>query len=156
MNDVLREIRKYCGHYSGVGINHENQKFLGRFELSEILDGAGLQISFSASAEGDAAMVFHSEVSTIAQSGADGISLFNLNTNTPFMTEHALVAHENRGAHREFIFRFGDVHDSKSFREEVRLDLMRDGRVGYHYSWGMPDGDFAYRSGVVMERAEKN
>lgn len=38
------------------------------------------------------------------------------------------------------------------FREEIHLELCTDGRIGYHYYWGMPGGEFAYRSGLMMKR----
>lgn len=152
MIEQIGELRRFVGHFSGIGTNHENEKFVGQFDLSEIFDGKGFQIKFSANADGNPKSIFHSEFSTIAPSLNGSISLFNFNTNTPFLAEHQLVASNFTAKQREFIFRFGNVENKNSFREEIRLELMNDNRVGYHYSWGMPGGDFSYRSGVVMEK----
>lgn len=155
MIDLFKEIGKYSGRFSGLGTNHENEKFVGQLELIELFDGKGFQIKFSARADGSPTAIFHSEVSTIAPNLTGGISLFNFNTNTPFLAEHVLISSDTKKENLDFIFRFGDTQNKNSFREEVRLELLSNGRVGYHYSWGMPGGDFAYRSGVIMEKSRE-
>ncbi len=49
MKTLLFEIKKYTGHYSGIGINHEKEKFIGKFELVDLLNGKGFQLKFIAS-----------------------------------------------------------------------------------------------------------
>ena len=143
------------GCYSGIGINHENKEFVGQLELNELFDGKGYQIKFFAHPNGSTKEIFHSEVSTIALNMTNKISLFNFNTNMPFLAEHFLISSEDKNGYHEFIFRFGEINDKHSFRQEITLELKADGQVGYHYSWGMPNFDFAYRSGVVMTKSSK-
>jgi hypothetical protein len=95
------------------------------------------------------AIVFHSEVSTIAPNISNGLSMFNLNTNTPFLAEHVFVENSNLN---QIVFRFGDIANQKSFREEVHI-LLSENEIRYEYHWGMPDGDFQFRSGASMRKA---
>jgi len=151
VKELFAELQGRFGVYRGTGRNHENQPFIGELELTALLGEKGVQIRFHAHSESDRGLVFHSEISTLAPNASGGVSLFNLNTNTPFLAEHALVSATARATHREWVFRFGDLANRHSFREEIRLDLFRDGRAGYHYSWGLPGQDYGYRSGLVME-----
>jgi hypothetical protein len=155
MIHLFSELPKFLGCYSGVGINHENKEFLGQFELTELFDGKGYQIKFLAHAIGSPTEIFHSEVSTIARNIYDHISLFNFNTNMPFLAEHFLISSEGNSGFQEFIFRYGDIQNKHSFRQEIKLELMLDGQVGYHYSWGLTNSEFAYRSGVAMTKGLK-
>lgn len=150
MNEALQKARKFCGRFSGTGTNHANEQFIGDFELAELLDGKGFQIKFLARSEKNSAVIYHSEVSLLAPNSTGGLSLFNLNTNIPFLTEHTLVASQSSASGSDLTFRFGKLEDQNSFREEIRLEFLNDERVGYHYSWGMPGASFEYRSGVVM------
>lgn len=146
MNLVLKSLKQAVGSYRGEGVNHEGQKFLGTFTLQEILGGVGFQILFDAVSAKNPSTKFHSEHSVVAPNVANGLSLFNLNTNTPFLAEHRYVEELTDG---RMIFRFGDLSIQSSFREEIHLTLS-DSTVRYEYYWGMPGGDFAYRSGATM------
>lgn len=150
MNSILKSLKRALGSYRGEGVNHEGEKFIGKFTLEEILGGAGLQILFEAVSAQNSSLKFHSEQSVIAPNVASGLSLFNLNTNTPFLAEHRYVDESTDG---RMIFRFGDLSNQNSFREEIHLTLS-DRTVRYEYHCGMPGGDFAYRSGATMTRAE--
>lgn len=151
MNSALLALREMVGSYQGEGINHENEKFRGTFSLVEILNGAGFQIQFEARSLLNSSIVFHSEFSTVATNAAGGVSLFNLNTNVPFLAEHVLVQETAKSNDKNFIFRFGDVSNPNSFREEIHLK-MNSTSIRYDYHWGMPHGEFSFRSGVSMTR----
>lgn len=148
MKPAMESLKKAQGSYSGPGINHEKENFIGRFDLLEILGGRGFQIKFEAKSATNSAMIYHSEVSTIAPNISNGISLFNLNTNMPFLAEHTYVEGSNLN---HMIFRFGDTENRNSFREEIHLHLGEN-EIRYEYHWGMPGGDFQYRSGASMQK----
>lgn len=148
MKTVMESLKKAQGSYSGGGINHENEKFIGTFDLLEILGGRGFQINFEAKSPTNPAAVYHSEVSIVAPNVSNGLSLFNLNTNTPFLAEHTYVPGSNSN---HMIFRFGNTENRNSFREEVHIHLSAD-EVRYEYHWGMPGREFQYRSGASMRR----
>lgn len=73
--------------------------------------------------------------------------MWNLNSNSPGMTELELRSDENVS----LVFGIGDIEDKNSFREEIKIELLNN-KVGYHYSWGMPGGEYSYRSGLIMEK----
>lgn len=148
MSDFLKILKEYLGCYQGQGINHEGEKFDGIFELTEVAQGAGYQIKFQAKSL-DLKTVFHSEVSTLSATMNGGFSLFNLNSNTPFMCEHKLVTNEIKDACLQLKFRFGNIEDNNSFREEISLEATNK-TISYGYSWGLPGGNFAERSKVTL------
>ena len=150
MQKVIHGIEEYAGVYSGRGRNHEGESFVCEFELQALAEVSGVQIKFRATST-DGSAVFHAEYSLIAM-GRDGVSLFNLNSNNPTVCEHKLVHEALAAEGSEVVFRYGEIENRHSFREEIRLSLMSGGRVGYEYSWGLPGGEFARRSGVIMDR----
>lgn len=149
MKTILEKLNAAVGSYKGEGINHDNEKFVACFELQKLLNGKAYQIKFEAESLEKPGVIFHSEVSTIAPNISNGLSMFNLNTNTPFLAEHVFV---ETSWVNEFVFRFGDIVNQKSFREEVHIRLGEN-ELRYEYHWGMPDGDFQYRSGASMRKA---
>lgn len=152
MKSPLDDLKKFIGFYRGQGINHEGEKFDGIFELTEIAEGTGYQIKFQAKSL-DEKKTFHTEVSILSATKAGGVSLFNLNSNTPFMCEHKMVAHEIKDNTLQFKFRFGNIEDKHSFREEIYIEA-KDHEIFYQYSWGLPEGVFADRSKVKLTLVE--
>jgi hypothetical protein len=146
MNSVINALKQAVGSYRGEGVNHEGENFIGTFILNEVLDGIGLEIKFEASSLTKSSLKFHAEHSIVAPNEANGVSLFNLNTNMPFLAEHRCIEESSKG---QIIFRYGDPANRSSFRQEVHLIIM-DSSIRYEYHWGMPGGDFAYRSGATM------
>jgi hypothetical protein len=151
---VKEEIMSYSELFSskrscaGNGVNHENQDFSGALELSPVVNGKGLELKFKAA--GIDGTVFHEEFSLLGP-GLDGKPcLFVLSNNHPGVTPHNLKKTDRTHDRQQFIFGFGDIADEKSFREEIALTLWNDGSVEYKYSWGLPGGKFAERSGVKM------
>ena len=141
----LYSLKRSC---AGRGVNHEQQAFEGSIEINTVAGGKGAQVSFKAVAENGS--VFHEELSLIGP-GLDGKPcLFVLSNNHPAVTPHQLRHESSDEDVHSYVFGFGDVSNSNSFREEIRLDVFTDGSVGYKYSWGMPGGEFAVRSGVKM------
>lgn len=149
MQNPLLVLNECVGLYIGHGINHEGQKFEGTLEIKKLLSGLGVQIQFTATSWENPKVVYHDEVSVIAPNSMGGLSLFNLNSNTPFLAEHVYVPSAVVGD-KSFVFRHGDITDSNSFREEVKLEIPEANMMGYHYSWGLPGGEFTYRSGLEM------
>lgn len=134
--------------YSGTGINHENQKFDGTINFSSVVGGKGIQLHFKA--VGQDGVVFHEESSLLGP-GFDGKPcLFVLSNNHPGVTPHTLKRSDKTPERQLYIFGFGDTSDKKSFREEIALTIWNNGSVEYKYSWGLPGGDFAERSGAKM------
>ncbi len=149
MENVIEVICKRSGVYSGSGVNHEGQDFEGELRLSEVVNGRGIQVEFIA--KGVDGENYHKELSLIAIASDGKIKMWNLNSNKPTATEHRLMSSSDS----TFVFRHGDLSDVQSFREEIHLELLGE-KVGYHYHWGLPGGEFKYRSGLEMERTPMN
>lgn len=143
-------LQNYLGAYRGDGINHEDQKFISEFSLASILNGKGYRVHFRAT--GLDGTIYHEEESVIAPSFSGKFHLFNLNTNIPALVEHELRREERMDSSIVYIFGFNKTDDLKSFREEIKLELISNFEIGYWYSWGLPGGDFKLRSGARMKK----
>lgn len=150
--DIISKLASRSGKYIGRGINHEGQAFTGSFALNALLGGTGIHLTFKAS--GDDGTIFHEESTTIANDLTGEIGLYNLNTNIPGLVIHKLIQQTSTPEGMEkAVFAFGDRANAKAFREEITFELHPDGSIGYKYAWGMPSGEFADRSSVVMQKA---
>lgn len=151
MKDVLNHLSVAAGIYSGEGVNHEGQPYKGVLTLEPLLGGRGFSIQFLASDRDGT--IFHQEESTIATSINEKLTLWNFNTNSPALLPHELInTTAKTQALASFVFGYNQPSDSSNFREEIALDIWRDGDISYTYSWGLPGGEFKERSGVRMSR----
>jgi hypothetical protein len=132
----------------GMGINHEGEEFRGSIRLIPVVSGKGLRIEFKATSKNNE--IFHEESSMLGP-GLDGKPcLFVMSNNHPSVVPHLLKREENSKLGHSFVFGFGDVADSNSFREEIVLSVGADNSIEYTYYWGMPGGSFERRSGLKM------
>lgn len=151
MKTTLSELNEMVGTYSGDGINHEGQPFAGLLQIESLLDGRGFNVKFTAT--GKDGKVYHKEVSTIAPSIQDKLTLWNFNTNTPGLVPHELRKSDAKAdAQLSLVFGFNPSSDKSIFREEVALDIWDKNSLSYTYSWGLPGGEFQERSGVRMTK----
>lgn len=152
MHEILKLLAEREGHYIGDGINHDNENFKGKFSISPIINNHGIEITFTAT--GDDGIVYHTEKTTIALSHNDDRPyMWSINSNTSYLFQHKLRKNEIFGdQNRRFVFGLNDPSNKDLFREEIQLDLLSNEEIGYHYYWGMPGEDFAYRSGLQMKK----
>ncbi len=143
--NVISQLSELVGTYCGLGLNHEQQEFNGNLSIKSILEGKGIELEFLAN--GADGTCFHAEKTIVTTDFSGNVKMWNLNSNSPGMTELEL-----RSTDDGVVFGIGELDNGNSFREEVKIELLPEG-VGYHYSWGMPGGDFAYRSGLVMRKS---
>ncbi len=140
-----------AGHYTGVGTNHDELRFLGDFTLAPILEGRGVAIQFSAT--GMDGEVYHQEWTTLALGADEKPKMWTINTNITGQMELDLRRTAPEGdAQETYVFAIGDSSDVASFREEIALDLWADGDLSYRYSWGLPGGEFGMRSGLRLNK----
>ena len=142
--NVIASISEASGKYRGTGVNHDNEDFVGSLEVIKVLDGKGVEILFTA--RGNDGSYFHQEKTIISTDFDGNVKMWNLNSNSPGM---ALL--ELRSTDNGFVFGLGQKEDMNSFREEVKIELAKDS-FAYHYSWGLPGGEYKYRSGLLMMR----
>jgi hypothetical protein len=143
-------LAESVGTFAGHGVNHEGEKFAGKLSLKLAMPGKLL--SLLSSATGVSGEVFHEEVSWIGRDMTGTLTLFVSSNNHPGVTPHLFDRIEESPDANKIIFKFGDIQDKNSFREEVTLALHSDGSLAHHYAWGLPGGSFESRSGSRMQR----
>ncbi len=143
-------LAECVGHYRGKGINHEQQPFDGQLTLEAGI--AGKSFALRSSAQGESGEIFHEELSLVSFDFGQNLLLTVTSNNHPATVVHTLNRIEEHSEYKALVFRFGDVENRDSFREEIFFRLYLDGSVEHFYAWGMPGGDFAPRSGARMYR----
>ncbi|MBS1911949.1 MAG: hypothetical protein JST22_08195 [Bacteroidetes bacterium] len=135
-----------AGPYSGRGVNHEGETFIGLMHLATQEQRIALEFS----ATGADGTLYHREESRIEP--RDGTSVLIVrSSNHPAEIEHELRYSERTFAGaRTYVFAHGDVEERDMFREEITLTLHENGDIGYNYAWGLPGGEFADRSAARM------
>ena len=145
------EILSLKGQFIGEGINHDNQSFEAQFIATQTTGVRGVAFRFEARGKDQAA--FHLESSLLGHNMKGELALWVMSSNHPGIFERPLKSANKTEHGTEFIFSFGDKDNRNVFREEISLDI-RPSSVRYVYSWGMPGGDFAERSGCTMKRVD--
>jgi hypothetical protein len=132
------------GIYDGHGTNYEGHPFKASLELKSRVSNSLAEISFRAV---DDESAFHEELTWITPDLVnDKLCLWTVSTNTPGVLCHALTEERSDDFRdRRFVFRLGEPSDKHRFRQEIVLDLMRDGSIEYRYSWGVPHEEFSVR-----------
>ena len=90
--------------------------------------------------------MYHEEKTLITLDENHKHCMWSLNSNAPMMFKFEI----RNQSDTEVTFGLNDPMDKSVFREEIKIEFLKDRRIGYHYSWGMPGGDFQYRSGLKM------
>lgn len=142
---AIQQLSEFSGQYNGQGVNHENEEFTGNLKVTPILNGKGIEIRYSAT--GVDGICFHEERTVISTDFSGNVKMWNLNSNSPGMAELDLRSNNVEG----LTFGIGDFNDVDTFREEIKIEL-KNKSIGYHYSWGLPGGEFEYRSGLMMKK----
>lgn len=125
--------------YSGSGVNHEGEVFLGTLVVQRLLNDKGVMLHYEATVGGHQV---HAESTLLAPDMDGNIVLWPVMSELPGVLPHrAVVLTESEG-----VFASGSREDRSSFREEITIRLEADGTLTYAHAWGMPDGDFADRS----------
>lgn len=149
MSDVLQCLFRRVGRYGGHGINHRDEPFYGELDLHVLLEGAAAGLKFRATGIDETTL--HDERTWIASTDGGGLALWTISTNAATVLRHDLVAdRESEDHERVLVFRLGDPADRSVLRNQVTVELFRDGRLGYRYAWGRPGEAFDDRSAVAM------
>jgi hypothetical protein len=150
LHPALTTLLGRTGRYRGRGVNHEGEEFEGTMELRALPGGRA--VGLVSWAVGLGGTVFHAEESVVSP-GPDGTPVLRIvSTNQPDSAHLVLHRETPRDGGTTLTFRMGDPAARDTFREEVHFDLWNDGDVTHRYSWGLPGGEFADRSGARMHR----
>jgi hypothetical protein len=141
-----------CGSYVGDGTNQEGLSFKARLEMKARVHENLVEIAFRAE-DGDAA--FHEEASWITPDLLnEKLCLWTVSSNTPGMLRHELAEDSSPGeaVERRFVFRLGNPEDKRLFRQEIALDLRRDGSIEYSYAWAVPHEALEQRTRSLLRK----
>ncbi len=150
MENLEIAFKAMSGKFVGRGINHELQPFTGILQAKPVSQYCGIALEFQAI--GDDGTAYHSEASLLGKTTQGTLGLWVLSSNHPGVFERTLLhadSLQNQGF--VWVFGFGKRDDKAIFREEIRIECQPSLSVKYVYSWGLPGGNFAERSGVLMK-----
>lgn len=151
MSEILQALLARAGSYRGEGTNHEQQTFIGRFDLRSVVEDRGVCIEFTATGVDDDE-VYHREFTLVAPGADSTLDMVTLSNNAPStLTLELRRAGEEEGSERTIVFGIGAPEASDTLRMEVALDLWPGGELTYRFSWGLPGGEYAPRSSVRMK-----
>ena len=149
---ILDHLVNKQGQYRGHGTNQDGLPFTADLEMKSIVGGNAVELRFHARDQDNA---FHEELTLITHDLIENsIALYTVSTNTPGMLEHVLSEDSQDDLReRRLVFRLGDRDDLRMFRQEITLDLMKDGSLEYRYAWAVPHEAFAIRNRAVLTRS---
>jgi hypothetical protein len=130
--------------YTGPGLNHEAERFVGTLRIQALLSGAAVMLHYEARlGEGE---LVHAECTLLAPDMAGVLTLWPLMSELPGVLPHRAIEQSDASAR----FSSGPRDDRASFREEITIALAQDGSLTYSHAWGLPGGDFAARSSCTL------
>lgn len=143
----IERLIQLRGKFKGNGKLHNGVPFVGVASVEPLIDQMAVEISYKAMDDDD--YCFHEERCIVARDFFGTVKMWNLSSNTPGMLEL-----EQREKGDKTVFGLGNKEDPSVFRQEIVLEVGDDNKFGYHYYCGMPEGEFGYKSGLLMDRYE--
>ena len=135
--------------FSGPGVNHEGERFVGRLELQPLLNKGAYLIHYTATR--DDGVHLHQEATLLGRNETGALCLWPVMEELPFILPHVEIgATSSRSGEFVAIFSSGPREQTASFREEIRLEVWPDGRWVYAHAWGMPGESCEQRSSCAL------
>lgn len=146
--NLVELLAKRAGRFEGEGVNHEGQWFKGTLEVSPVVDGKGVAISFCAIGKDGAC--YHKELSIIADDENAKCGLWTVSTNIVCFTAFKLqeLLQENEQALTAV---FTQVNQQSPALVEITIDLWHNRDISYRYAWNLPGEAIKPRSSVRMQ-----
>jgi hypothetical protein len=164
---LMEVLSSRTGHYTGVGITHENKEFEGELELNRIVNGKGLLLKYKSigitgtefnkheNLYNKDTKLYSEEHTIIAYDSKNHISLWTLSSNINTFIKFDLKRYRQAPANRHlFIFGFGKHSDFSIYREEITIELWENGDLSYNYAWGEAGGHFVSHSTIRMKKSD--
>ncbi len=150
--NLINQLLQLEGQYTGKGRNHEGQEFRAHLELKPIVDGSGVNIIYTAKDLNN--QLLHHENTIIAPNQNQGLSLWTLNSNVPFLYEHIYTSETAKPetAISKYSFKYNTPDEVSKFREEITLTQYNSNEISYNYSWGLPNKEYGPRSEAKLLR----
>ena len=128
----------------GTGTNHEGEQFVGRMDVSSLVSGKAVMLTYTATGTDGAHL--HAESTLIGESPNGALCLWPVMEELPFVLPHQEAGRVSTEHGVKFIFASGPRDEVDAFREEISIELQKDGTVIYSHAWGMPGEAFDERS----------
>ena len=139
--------------FSGPGINHEGENFVGRLEILNLIGGKGLLLHYTAT-RSDGRLV-HEESTLLSTNNEQDLCLWPVMEELPFVLPHPEFSRSTReDGTLVVVFASGPRSSSEIFREEIAIEASEDGSISYSHAWGMPGGSFEARSKCKLAPSE--
>ena len=131
--------------YSGAGTNHEGEAFTARLQVSKLVRGKALLLTYVATS--DNGEVIHEESTLLSTNDEEDLCLWPVMQELPFVLPHPEFRKDvAEDGSIEIVFASGQRSFIDIFREEISISVAKDGSVLYSHAWGMPGGSFEARS----------
>jgi hypothetical protein len=131
--------------FTGHGINHEGENFLGRMEILTLVGGKGVLLHYTAT--GNDGKHLHEESTLLSTNDQQVLCLWPVMEELPFVLAHPKISTATRDDGTFVaVFASGPRTAKDVFREEISIELGEDASLCYAHAWGMPGGNFEARS----------
>ena len=151
--NFIDALRAVPSPLRGSGVNHEGEHFSGRLVLRSLVGGSAVLLHYTATRSDGQHL--HEEVTLLGVNADQVLCLWPVMEEIPFVLPHPLLSQETRpdGSLRG-VFASGPRDAAATFREEITIEIRRDGALVLAHAWGLPDGGFEDRSSCVLVAAD--
>jgi hypothetical protein len=135
--------------WRGIGVNHEDERFVGELRIEPLLDGRAAMLRYRATLEDGS--IAHEECTLLATAGDGTACLWPVMSELPVVLPHVERRDVDAPAGAvQGVFASGPRDDATAFREEITIALEATGTLRYAHAWGLPGEDFGDRSACRM------
>ena len=147
--NLLVALSKGPALFTGAGINHEGESFVGRMEILQLIGGKGLLLHYTAT-RSDGIFV-HEESTLLSTNDEQELCLWPVMEELPFVLPHPEFSSSIReDGTLVVVFASGPRSFTEVFREEITIETSESGSISYSHAWGMPGGNFEARSSCKL------
>lgn len=163
-NAFMDALLARAGQYVGRGSDLEGRVFHADLAIARAAGGRSAHYRFRTQAF-SGSEVYHDE-SGLVGIGTDGRLALMASSNhyrrvfprrlarveliEPLAGDSSGLLPPEHGGGRSLVFAHGDARNTEEFRDEIKLSLYNDGRVGHDYAWGLAGGPFAPRASAIL------
>jgi hypothetical protein len=135
--------------YSGPGVNHENEAFVGTLLVESLEGGRAVLLRYAATLSGGE--VVHSETTLLGTGTTGKLCLWPVMSEIPVVIPHEQVdSGPIQPGEEVAVFASGARGQTDAFREEITITTRQDKSLVYAHAWGLPGGAFEARSSCQL------
>jgi hypothetical protein len=150
--DLIRALVSGPEFFTGEGINHEGERFIGQLQVQPLVEGTAVLLSYIAKLPDGS--VVHEEASLVGRQQDGTLCLWPVMSELPAVCPHKQKSQSSGEQTETVVFAFGERDERDSFREEISISVSQTGTLTYAHAWGLPGGEFADRSSCLLLASE--